>query len=220
MTDPDRQILDEQIAYYRARAAEYDATSTPVGDPFAAHAGTIRASLRGHGRWGRVLEIAAGTGQWTGLLADVADDLLVTDASAEMLAIAQAKLGERPAVRYRVADAFALQAPGAFDTVFFGFFLSHVPMDRFAAFWGLLERLLAPGGRVCFVDEGLHDAWSETWIDEQRGIVRRTLVDGSLHRAIKVLWRPEELAARLAPLGWEASVQAEGPFYWGTASHR
>jgi demethylmenaquinone methyltransferase/2-methoxy-6-polyprenyl-1,4-benzoquinol methylase len=50
--------------------------------------------------------------------------------------------------------------------------------------------------------------------------VRRTLVDGSLHRAIKVLWRPEELAARLAPLGWEASVQAEGPFYWGTASHR
>jgi hypothetical protein len=34
---------------------------------------------------------------------------------------------------------------------------------------------------------------------------------------VKVLWRPEELEARLAELGWAASVHPEGPFYWGTA---
>ena len=31
----DRRLIDEQIAYYRARAAEYDATSQPPGDPLA-----------------------------------------------------------------------------------------------------------------------------------------------------------------------------------------
>jgi hypothetical protein len=32
-----------------------------------------------------------------------------------------------------------------------------------------------------------------------------------------VLWRPEDLERRLEELGWIASVQAEDPFYWGSA---
>ena len=85
---------------------------------------------------GRVLELAAGTGQWTGLLADFADELVVTDSSPEMLELNRAKVGERGAV-YSVADALALEATHAHDVVFFGFFLSHVPRSRFA---GVLER--------------------------------------------------------------------------------
>ena len=70
---------------------------------------------------------------------------------------------------------------------------------------------------MLFVDEGVHDAWGEDWIDETGGIVRRPLIDGSVHRAVKVIWRPDELARRLQELGWDASVTAEGPFYWGVA---
>lgn len=103
------------------------------------------------------------------------------------------------------------------DAVFFGFFLSHVPEARFGAFWSLLDRLLAPRGRVLFVDEGRHFLWREDWIDEDAGIVRRHLADGTVHRAVKVLWEPLELEARLRELGWDASVRTEGPFYWGTA---
>jgi len=213
----DRELLDEQIAYYRARAAEYDATSTPPDDPFAADADRIRDALRALAPRGRVLEIAAGTGQWTGLLADFADELVVTDASTEMLELNRARVGERGAT-YRVADAFALEATHAHDIVFFGFFLSHVPPSRFAAFWDVVEGLLAPGGRVLFVDEAAHGLWDEDWIDRDGGIVRRPLRDGSVHRAVKVLWRPEDLAAALAALGWTASVQASGPFYWGRAA--
>jgi ubiquinone/menaquinone biosynthesis C-methylase UbiE len=98
--DPDRQLIDEQIAYYRARAAEYDATSTPEGDPFAAHADRIRAALRSSAPRGRVLELAAGTGQWTGILHESADDLLVTDASPEMLELNRSRMGDWPNVRY------------------------------------------------------------------------------------------------------------------------
>jgi demethylmenaquinone methyltransferase/2-methoxy-6-polyprenyl-1,4-benzoquinol methylase len=212
----DRALLDEQIAYYRARAAEYDATF-PSDDRFAPSAGIIRDALRVSAPGGRVLEIAAGTGQWTGLLAQLADELIATDASPEMLEINRAKHPDCD-VRYAVANAFTLSATHDFDMVFFGFFLSHVPPSEFDAFWGVVEGLLVPGGRVFFVDEGRHFEWREDWINEAAGIVRRPLTDGTVHRAVKVLWRPEDLEARLTELGWDASVHSEGPFYWGTVS--
>ena len=217
MTADDRQLLDEQIAYYRARAAEYDATF-PEDGPFAAHGEATRTALRAFGPRGRVLELAAGTGQWTGLLADHADELTVTDASSEMLQLNQAKVGERDNTRYEVVDAFAMEPSHAFDTVFFGFFLSHVPPRQFEAFWSVVEGLLAPGGRVFFVDEGRHFMWREDWVDEAGGVVRRPLTDGTVHRAVKVLWSADDLAGRLQDLGWDASVTDEGPFYWGTAT--
>ena len=213
----DRELIDEQIAYYRARAAEYDDTSTPDGDPFAANGEAIRAALRSFEPRGRVLELAAGTGQWTPILAEYADELTVTDASPEMLALNAARLHDQ-AAQYRVVDAFALEASHAYDAVAFGFFLSHVPDGRFDAFWAVLEGLLAPRGRVFFVDEARHGLWEENWVDERAGIVRRTLRDGSVHRAVKVLWRPSQLEERLRDLGWNASVRSEGPFYWGSAS--
>ena len=210
----DRELIDEQIAYYRARAAEYDETSTPADDPFAADAERIREAIRAFEPRGRVLELAAGTGQWTGLLAECADELVVTDASPEMLTLNAAKVGD-PSIRYDVADAFALEATHDHDVVFFGFFLSHVPLGRFEAFWRVLEGLLAPDGRVFFVDEAAHGLWDESWIES--GVVRRTLRDGTAHRAVKVLWEPTELRNGLTAMGWDASAQQEGPFYWGTA---
>ena len=215
--DPERELINEQIAYYRARAAEYDATSMPEGDPFEADVNRIRDAIRALTPRGRVLELAAGTGQWTGLLAEFADELLVTDASPEMLELNHATVGERPNVRYHLADALALNAARTYNVVFFGFFLSHVPKNRFDGFWASLAGLMAPGGCVVFVDEGHHELWDETWMDREAGIVSRPLTDGSVHRAVKVLWRPDDLAARLGELGWNASVQASGPFYWGTA---
>ena len=216
MTHDDRELLDEQIRYYRARAPEYDATF-PEGDPFEAHVEATREALRAFAPRGRVLEIAAGTGEWTGLLADYADELTVTDASPEMLELNRAKVGERVNTRYEVVDAFGIEPAHAFDTVFFGFFLSHVPPGRFEAFWSVVEGLLSPSGRVFFVDEADHGLWEEDWIDREAGIVRRPLSDGTPHRAVKVLWRPDELRDRLVELGWDAAVSGEGPFYWGTA---
>ena len=66
MTDSERELIEEQIAYYRARAAEYDATSpSPEGDPFVDGATATRDALRAFAPRGRVIELAAGTGQWT-----------------------------------------------------------------------------------------------------------------------------------------------------------
>ena len=90
----DRRLLDEQIAYYRARAAEYDRTSAAEDNPFADDADRVRVALHAFEPRGRVLELAAGTGQWTGLLAEYADELIATDAAPEMLELNAAKVGD------------------------------------------------------------------------------------------------------------------------------
>src|SRR5439155_11512712 len=79
--------------------------------------------------------------------------LTVVDASAETLAINRTKLGDDAArVEYIEADVFTWAPPRHYDVVFFSFWLSHVPYDRFDDFWLVVDRALAPGGRVLFVD--------------------------------------------------------------------
>ena len=144
---PDRELRDEQIAYYRARASEYDITTTPTGDPFAPHGDATRTALRAFEPAGEVLELAAGTGQWTPILAEYATSLTAVDSSQEMLDINRAKLG-RWSTRYMVADFFAWKPPQDYYVVFFGFFLSHVPLSHFDMFWSLVARSLRADGRV------------------------------------------------------------------------
>ena len=40
-----------------------------------------------------------------------------------------------------------------YDAVFFGFWISHVPEEKFASFWSLVAEALEPGGRVFFFDD-------------------------------------------------------------------
>ena len=61
-------------------------------------------------------------------------------------------------VRFVEADLFAWRPDRRYDAVFFGFWLSHVPLERFDGFWALVADCLAPGGRVCFVDDAPPDA--------------------------------------------------------------
>ncbi len=213
-----RGVIDEQIAYYRARAAEYDQTTgTGEGGPHEDAMAQVRAALEAFDPRGRVLEIAAGTGQWTSQLAAHASDVTAMDASPEMLTINAARTADSR-VRYEVADAFDLDPAPVHDVVFFGFFLSHVPLESFDMFWGSVAGQLAAGGRVFVVDERRHGEWQEDWLDEDHGIVRRTLQDGTTHRAVKVLWDPSELQARLRGLGLTAAIGEAGPFFWCVAT--
>ena len=149
MIDELDALVAEQADYYRARAAEYDAT---VGYAPESKAALIAAIERFQPR-GRVLELACGTGQWTQILARTASELTAVDASAEMLELNQARLG-RPEINYIQADLFAWKAlPHRFDVVFFAAWLSHVPPQRFDAFWGQVAAALADGGRVFVIDE-------------------------------------------------------------------
>ena len=92
---PDRRA-DRLLPRSRRRVRRHlDARGRPVRGACGPHP---RRAPRFAPR-GRVLELAAGTGQWTGLLAEAADELLVTEASPEMLELNRSQGGgaaERP----------------------------------------------------------------------------------------------------------------------------
>src|SRR5437868_2567549 len=89
-------LLQGQIDYYRARAAEYDEWLNRQGrydhGPVAnaqwfAEFKIVEDALERFAPRGRVLEFAGGTGYWTERLARQAESVTVVDAAPEMLAI-------------------------------------------------------------------------------------------------------------------------------------
>jgi SAM-dependent methyltransferase len=204
------QLLTEQVGYYRAVAPEYESGTLPFGG-----ADELAAALDAFAPTGSVLELACGPGRWTGQLLRHAADVTAVDASPEMLRIASARLGSER-VRFVQADIFDWRPDRRHDVVFFGFWISHVPLERFAPFWSLVADCLEPGGRVFFVDDAYRTP-DELIEGESSSTILRRLTDGSAHRIVKVPHRPDELEERLARLGWRVRVRptTTGPFYWG-----
>jgi SAM-dependent methyltransferase len=85
--DEPEGLLAEQIAYYRARAGEYDATYPLDASAGADARARLLAALEALAPYGRVLELACGTGQWTIELVRQASAVTAVDASPEALAI-------------------------------------------------------------------------------------------------------------------------------------
>ncbi|HWS82418.1 MAG TPA: class I SAM-dependent methyltransferase [Rubrobacter sp.] len=218
----DEGLLEGQLAYYRARAGEYDEWFLRTGRhdrgpewnrTWFLELERVRQELDRFGPTGRVLELACGTGLWTVELARHAAGITAVDASPEVLDINRARLQEtlpEATVSYVRADLFGWRPEESYDVVFFGFWLSHVPPGRFAAFWDLVRSALRPGGRVFFVDS----LRTETWAEKEsagRGprdhTTLRRLNDGREFSIVKVFYDPVELEARLAGMGWRISVR-------------
>jgi demethylmenaquinone methyltransferase/2-methoxy-6-polyprenyl-1,4-benzoquinol methylase len=214
MSAPEGQegLLAEQIAYYRARAPEYADGVIPG----AIGGGELEAALDAFRPAGDVLELACGPGTWTAQLLEHADSLTAVDAAPEMIAIASEKVGGR--ARFIRADLFEWKPDRRYDVVFFGFWLSHVPLERFESFWSLVADALAPGGRVFFADDAYRTP-DELIEGEASSTIQRRLNDGSTHRAVKVPHEPADLERRLERLGWRIEVTpTSGPFFWGEGS--
>ena len=205
-------LLAEQIAYYRAIAPEYEdhAIAAPGANELIAALEVARVT-------GHVLELACGFGAWTERLLEHATSVTAVDAAPEMLARAKARVGESR-VRFIQADLFTWTPDRRYDAVFFGFWLSHVPLDRFDSFWALIASCLEPTGRVFFVDDAYRTP-DELIEGEASSTIRRRLNDGTAYRVVKVPHRPADLEQRLARLGWCIHVTpTSGPFYWGAGT--
>lgn len=235
-------IIADQIAYYRARAPRYDdwwakRENWDFGDEvnraFQADVAESERWVRSLALSGDVLELASGTGIWTGMLAETADRVLAVDASPEMHAINAGK-NSAPSIERVVADVFSWEPPRRFDHVFFGFWLSHVPDDGFEPFWSMLERALAPEGSVAFIDNAHPDVsrrcgpdFDDRAIQSATGVrtdyeahtSTRELPDGSSWTIVKRFWHADDLQAALEGLGWAAEVgTTEWAFLRGVAS--
>jgi SAM-dependent methyltransferase len=207
----DSELLD----YYRRRAAEYEAiyAKPERQDDLAKLRRLVSTRFRG----ANVLEIAAGTGYWTAVIADGARGIVATDMAEEPLRIAAAKPVPAGRVRFELADAYALpEALGRFDAAFAGFWWSHVSRKRLADFLSSLHGRLDSGARVTFLDN-LYVQGSSTpvaGIDaEGNTFQNRKLADGSQMRIMKNFPAEAELREVLAPFGTDIEYLAL-EYYW------
>jgi ubiquinone/menaquinone biosynthesis C-methylase UbiE len=199
----DDAVLREQVAYYRARAPEYDGSAGGSAGPRSALADGAQL-LQGMGPFERVLELACGTGIWTQRLLEIGREITALDAAPEMLEINARKVADER-VRYRLADLFTWEPERRYDLVFAAFWLSHIPPDALAAFLAKVGRAVRPGGELVLVDQ-------HAPTDEDRRIAKdgiyatRPLADGRTFTIVKVFYDPSELGDRLTGLGFAVTV--------------
>jgi demethylmenaquinone methyltransferase/2-methoxy-6-polyprenyl-1,4-benzoquinol methylase len=213
----------ELLAYYEARAPEYDDWYLRRGRYARGpvHDAAWNAELDVAGRWldglpisGEIVELAAGTGWWSPLLAEKGELSLYDGAQAPLDRARERLVAHRLRAHLHVRDAWA-EPDRAVDAVFTGFWLSHVPRARLDAFLGLVRRWLNPGGTFAFIDS-LPDP-SSSAVDHPTpaddASIRR-LDDGRQFTIVKVYYTPAELEAALARTGFDdARVTTTGRFF-------
>ena len=227
VADESAALLDQQMAYYRARSPEYDQWWLRAGKydrgprfhrRWDEETSQVRAALDDFGARGRVLEIACGTGWWTPQLAAAADEVTVIDASSEMLARCRARMADagRDAAKleYLQSDIWNWVPERRYQAVFFGFWLSHVPEARFDSFWNLVDGALLPGGRVFFVDSADPAGSSRAGAPAEGPETElRELNDGRRFEIVKRYFDPGWLERRLAGIGWDFEVRRTDRFF-------
>ena len=225
------EVLQEQIAYYRARAGEYDEWfyrqgrwdhGRDLNRVWFDEVMLIAEALGRFGMEGEVLELACGTGIWTTLLARRAARLTALDASPEALQINRMKLNN-PTIRYVQADVFAWRPDREYDAVFFSFWLSHVPPERLSGFLRTVHAALRPQGKV-FIIDSLYEP-SSTASDHRLpgpGCTRmiRRLNDGREFEIVKVFYEPDGLRAEFERAGFDVSVETSGRYFLYGFGHR
>lgn len=201
--------------YYAQRAAEYDEVyrKPERQDDLARLRRLLPPLVAGK----RVLEVAAGTGYWTQVLAGTAAAIMATDLNAETIAIATQRSYGPARVDMQIADAYRLEAvPGDFDLVFCGFWWSHIrraDIPRFLA--GVRERT-GPGTGLILLDNryvpGSSHPVTRTGPDGDT-YQRRELADGRGYEVLKNfpdrLQLEADLAGAAVGLTW-----TELEYYW------
>ena len=220
---PEADGAAEMLAYYEARAPEYDDWYLRRGryEHGPIHDAAWNAELDAAGRWldelpihGEIVELAAGTGWWSPLLASKGELSMYDGASAPLDRARERLVAHRLRAHLHVRDAWA-EPDREVDAVFTGFWLSHVPRDRLDEFLGIARRWLKPGGTFAFIDS-LSDPQSSAAdhpAPADDASVRR-LADGREFTIVKVYYEPAELESALTRAGLaEARVMTTGRFF-------
>ena len=149
-----RSLKDEIAEYWAARAASFDSSpghGIGSGDERRAWLGLLADRL-GPMRDRKVLELASGTGEFTGVLADTGAVVTGIDLCEAMLARARPKLAAAGReARLFLGDAEDTREPGgSYDAVVCRHLVWTLPEpQRAVSDW---FRVLGPGGRLLLID--------------------------------------------------------------------
>jgi SAM-dependent methyltransferase len=205
----------EVEAYYRTIAQFYDAEQASRDDL------ELWRSVGEQWRGARILELGAGSGRVTVVLAPLAHSLVGIDLSPELLRLAQARLDGWPHAHLLQADMRAPPVRRPFDLIVAANDpLSHLvdPTDRDRVL-STVARLLAPGGR--FVLDALWLAPGEAAAVASKGgrVRRRTaLVAGDAVQVVE-RWERQSGADRCCLAHYEYHRDGRQPVVAEFAAH-
>jgi demethylmenaquinone methyltransferase/2-methoxy-6-polyprenyl-1,4-benzoquinol methylase len=218
---PDRAA--EMVEYYEARADEYDDWYSRRGryERGPIHDAAWNAELDRAGAWldglpihGQIVELAAGTGWWSPLLASKGELWLYDAAEAPLDRARDRLLAHRLRAHIHVRDAW--QEPDRqVDALVCNFWLSHVPRERTVEFLELARRWLKPGGIFAAIDSlaDPHSGAADNPPPVGDFAVRR-LADGREFTILKVHRTADEFGAALRAAGFgRAEVSGTGRFF-------
>ncbi len=221
---PARTADEELKVYYAARAGEYDdwflrrgrySRGAIADTAWAADLDQATLWLDAQKLRGEIVELAAGTGWWSPLLAQKATTLWLYDINEQPLEFARQRLvAHNLAAHIHTRDAWA-EPDRQVDGLFCGFWLSHVPRHRLADFLALCRRWLKPGGRMAFIDSRLDpESSAVNHPRPENDMSVRKLDDGQTFNIVKVYWQPEELETALLAAGFASAKVTTTPRFF------
>ncbi|MBD8632449.1 L-histidine N(alpha)-methyltransferase [Oxalobacteraceae sp. CFBP 8755] len=209
------------IAYYDSIAAHYDNAAAEVADEQLEDLDEAREQistlLAGH----RILELGCGSGAWTEVLAETAESIVATDASAAMLELAQMHGEDLGNVEYRLMDALALPddlgtGDDKFTAVFLGGLWAHLTRKQQDDLLQSLKKRLGKDVLLVLFDDNYVEG--ESAVTVRTDLLGNTHefqldADGKQHELVKNYPTDSALRKRVGVAGREIRV-ARWEFYW------
>lgn len=209
------------IAYYDSIAAHYDNAAAEVADEQLEDLDEAREQistlLAGH----RILELGCGSGAWTEVLAETAESIVATDASAAMLELAQMHGEDLDNVEYRLMDALALPddlgtGEDKFTAVFLGGLWAHLTRKQQDDLLQTVKKRLGKDVLLVLFDDNYVEG--ESAVTVRTDLLGNTHefqldADGKQHELVKNYPTDSALRKRVGVAGREIRV-ARWEFYW------
>ncbi len=192
--------------YYKDRAPEYDKSMYFRNEPGriedAKKIDTILIKLF---KQKEIIEIACGTGYWTGIISKVAKTIKATDAVQEVLELAKSKKYLCP-VDFEIADANKLYYKNnSFTGGVACFWFSHILRKDITKFLKEFHRVLKSDSMVFLCDNVLHEENAEL-IKKGKDTFRIRKVGDKKYKVIKNYYTKEELEEIFGPYASNSKI--------------